>query len=87
MLQVMGLVAPEGEAVIAQVTATFPVNPLVGVTEMVEVFPLVAPGAILRFVLLVMVKPGAPDAPLTIAVIASVWIYMPLVSLAVTSTL
>ena len=87
MLQVMGLTAPDGAAVTAQLTATLPVNPLVGVTEMVEVFPLVAPGAMLRFGLLAMVKPCAPDAPLTMAAIASVWMYIPLASLAVTSTL
>jgi len=86
-LQVMGLTAPVGAAVTAQLTATFPVNPLVGVTVMVEVFPLVAPGAMLRFGLLAMVKPCAPDAPLTMAVRPSVWMNMPLVSLAVTSTL
>jgi hypothetical protein len=70
-LQVMGLVAPDGP-VTAQVRATLPVNPFVGVTEIVEVFPLVAPGTMLRFVLLVMVKPCAPDAPLTMAVMPSV---------------
>jgi hypothetical protein len=70
-LQLIGLIAPDG-AVTAQVSATLPVNPFVGVTVTVEVFPLVAPGAMLRFGLLVMVKPCALDAPLTMAVIASV---------------
>ena len=87
ILQVTGLVAPVGADVTVQLTATLPVNPLVGVTEMVEVFPLVAPGAMLMLWLLAMVKPGVADAPLTMAVIPSVWMYIPLASLAVTSTL
>jgi hypothetical protein len=43
-LQVAGLVAPEGELVMAQVSVTVPVNVLAGVMVMVEVLPLVAPG-------------------------------------------
>ena len=85
-LQVTGLVAPDGE-VTKHVTATLPENPFVGVTVMVEVFPLVAPGARLMFWLLAMVNPCTPEAPLTIAMMPSVWMNMPLVSLAVTSTL
>lgn len=37
--------APEGLEVIAAVSATLPVNPPLGVTVMVEVLPVVAPGA------------------------------------------
>jgi hypothetical protein len=36
--------APEGLEVIAAVSATLPLNPPVGITVMVEVFPVVAPG-------------------------------------------
>lgn len=55
-LQVAGLVAPEGELVTAQVSVTVPVNELAGVTVMVEVLPLVAPGATEMLPLLVSVK-------------------------------
>jgi hypothetical protein len=48
-LQVAGLVAPTGP-VTAQVRGTLPVNPLDGVTETVDVFPVVAPAARLRVV-------------------------------------
>lgn len=37
--------APDGLEVSAQVRATLPVNPPLGVTVMVEVLPLAAPGA------------------------------------------
>jgi hypothetical protein len=85
--QVIGLVAPVGAVVTAQLRSTPPVNPLTGVTEMVEVFPVVAPGEMLMVVgLLVIVKPGAV-VPLTIAVMPSVWTYKPLASVPVTSTL
>jgi hypothetical protein len=86
-LQVIGLVAPVGAVVTAQPRATLPVKPLTGVTEMVEVFPVVAPGAMLIVVgLLVIVKPGVV-VPATIAVMPSVWMYKPLASVPVTSTL
>ena len=86
-VQVAGL-DPVGADVAAQVRATLPVNPFVGFTEMVEVFPVVAPARIFMFPEPVIVKPGvALDAPLTIAVRASVWIYVPLESMAVMSTL
>jgi hypothetical protein len=55
-LQVVGLVAPVG-AVTAQVSVTVPVNELPGVTVMVAVLPLVAPGLTVRLPLLVRVKP------------------------------
>jgi hypothetical protein len=55
-----GLVAPKlsvggsctalGSAVIDAVSVTAPVNPALGVTVIVEVFPVVAPAATLRFV-------------------------------------
>jgi hypothetical protein len=55
-LHVVGSVAPEGDVVTAQVSATVPVNELVGVTEIVEVFPVVAPGLTVMLPLLVSVK-------------------------------
>jgi hypothetical protein len=42
-LNVGGLIAPFGPDVIAAVSVTLPVNPFVGVTVIVEVFPVVAP--------------------------------------------
>jgi hypothetical protein len=44
-LTVGGYCAPVGLEVIAAVSATLPVNPPVGVRVIVEVFPVVAPGA------------------------------------------
>jgi hypothetical protein len=44
-LNVGGSVPPPGPDVTAAVSATLPVNPPAGVTLIVEVFPLVAPGA------------------------------------------
>ena len=44
-LKVGGSVAPLGLDVTAAVSATLPVKPPEGVTVMVEVFPVVAPGA------------------------------------------
>ena len=43
-LQVTGLVAPEGEDVVAHVRLTAPVNPEAGVTLTASVLPVVAPG-------------------------------------------
>ena len=43
MLQVTGLAAPVGMVVTEQARLTAPVNPLAGVTVMVEVLPVVAP--------------------------------------------
>jgi hypothetical protein len=48
-LQVAGLTAPEGP-VTEQARATAPVNPLDGVSVMVEVLPLVAPASMLSAV-------------------------------------
>ena len=50
--QVVGLVAPVGELVTAQVRDTVPVNELEGVTVMVAVLALVAPGFTLMLPLL-----------------------------------
>jgi hypothetical protein len=63
-LQVAGLVAPEGVVVIAHESATVPVNEFDGVTVMVDVLPVAAPGAKLIFPLLLNAKlllppPGA----------------------------
>jgi hypothetical protein len=44
-LKVGGYWAPDGLEVTAAVSVTLPVNPPLGVTEIVEVFPMVAPGA------------------------------------------
>ena len=44
-LRVGALTAPAGEVVTAAVRATLPVNPPLGVTVRVEVFPVVAPAA------------------------------------------
>ena len=55
-LQVVGLVAPEGELVMEQVSVTVPVNELAGLTVILEVLPEVAPGATEIFPLLVSVK-------------------------------
>jgi hypothetical protein len=44
-LKVGRYAAPDGLEVIAAVSATLPVKPLAGVTVIVEVFPVVAPGA------------------------------------------
>ena len=57
-LRVGGLTAPDGLEVIAAVNATLPVNPPLGVTVIVEVFPVAAPGATVTAVPL-MVKSGA----------------------------
>jgi hypothetical protein len=55
-LQVVGLVAPFGADVIAQVSATVPAKELDGVTVIVEVLPLVAPGLSVMLPLLERVK-------------------------------
>jgi hypothetical protein len=55
-LHVVGSAALEGVVVTAQVSATVPVNESVGVTVMVEVFPVVAPGLTVMLPLFVSVK-------------------------------
>jgi hypothetical protein len=55
-LHVAGLVAPEGEELTAHVSATAPVNVLDGVTVMVEVLPVAAPGATVTLPLLLRVN-------------------------------
>jgi hypothetical protein len=55
-LHVAGLVAPEGELVMEQVSVTVPVNELAGVMVIVDVLPLVAPGGVEILPLLVSVK-------------------------------
>jgi hypothetical protein len=49
-LHVTGLVAPAGDVVTAQVSATVPVNELDGVTVIVEVLPEVAPALLTAMV-------------------------------------
>ena len=50
MLQVTGLIAPDGTVVTAQLRLTLPVNPFDGVTLIVEVLPVVAPAVIVTLV-------------------------------------
>ena len=45
---VTGLVAPDGAEVTVQLRFTTPAKPFAGVTEIVEVFPVVLPAEILR---------------------------------------
>jgi len=59
-LHVVGLVAPLGEFVIEHVRDTVPVKELEGVTVMVEVLPLVAPGVTLMLPLFDSVKSLLP---------------------------
>ena len=67
--QVTGLVGEDSEVVTAQVSPTLPVNPLVGFTVIVEVFPLVAPAVSVTSPLLLIVNPGVVlVAPVRIAV-------------------
>jgi hypothetical protein len=65
---VAGLVALEGDEVTAQLNVTVPVNELAGVTVIVEVLPLVAPGVTLMLPLLesakLVVPLGASQKPL-----------------------
>jgi hypothetical protein len=59
-LHVVGLVAPEGDAVTAQVSVTVPVNEFSGVTVMVVV--LLEPGLTVKAPLFVRVKLAPPGA-------------------------
>lgn len=59
-LQVGGLMAPAGLVVMAHVRATIPVNPFVGVTTMLAVFPVEAPATTVRAGLLMVKLPIAP---------------------------
>src|SRR5271157_348211 len=71
-VHVAGLVAPVGPTT-AQVRSTVPVNAPKGVTVMVEVLPVVAPGLTVMLPLLLRKKLVEPTAePLTTAVIPSV---------------
>jgi hypothetical protein len=62
-LQVVGLIAPEGDVVMAQESETVPVNVLDGVTVMVEVLPEVAPGLTEMLPLLLRLKSVLPLPP------------------------
>jgi hypothetical protein len=55
-LHVVGLDALEGAVVIAQLSVTVPVNEFDGVTEMVDVLPVVPPGLTVMLPLLARVK-------------------------------
>jgi hypothetical protein len=73
-LQVAGLVAPAGPATL-QVRATFPVNPLEGVTAIDEVFPLMAPSETVRVPGLLL---SAKElAGVTAALTVAVWVILP----------
>lgn len=63
-LQVVGLVALDGEVVMAQESETVPVNVLDGVTVMVEVLSVVAPGATVMEPLFERLKSPLPVVPL-----------------------
>ena len=65
--QVAGSVAPLGPATV-QVRAIAPVNPPDGVTVIVDVFPLIAPGLTLMLPLFVSAKLGAILVPLSVTV-------------------
>lgn len=58
--------APEGAAVIAAESETLPVNPLLGVSVIVDVLPVVAPGDTVTAVPAI-VKPGAPVVTVNVA--------------------
>lgn len=61
-LQVAGLVAPVGAVVTAQERFTVPVKPLAGATVTVDVLPVVAPAATVRFPPFERANPGAAAA-------------------------
>jgi hypothetical protein len=67
-LHVAGLVGLVSAVVTAQVRATAPVNPLDGVTLMVDVLPVVAPG--------LTVTPPLPDSANPAAALAT-WVRSP----------
>jgi hypothetical protein len=82
------LVAPLGLPVTAADSATAPVKPFDGFTLTASVFPLVAPGAMVRVPGLAL-RPNAAAAvvaPLTSARSPSVWTNLPVESCAVIST-
>jgi len=58
----VGATMPGGGLTIKQESATVPVKPLVGVTVMAEVFPVVAPGSTVMLPPLLSVKPGVAAA-------------------------
>jgi hypothetical protein len=71
-LKVGGYWAPAGLDVIAAVSATLPVNPPLGVTVIVDVLPVVAPGVEIVTVVPVMASPGVGiDVTLTPILFAS----------------
>jgi len=67
-LNVGGYTAPIGLEVTAAVRATLPVKPPAGVTVMVEVFPLVAPGVTVTAVPLTVIPGGTGGVTITEAV-------------------
>ena len=82
-VQVAGLVAPEGP-VTAQASATLPVKPPDGATEIVEVLPVVAPPVRLRVVGdALRVKVGVATA-VTVTVTVVVGVRLPDVPVTVT---
>ena len=74
--QVAGLLAPAGLAT-AQVSATDELNPLAGVTVIVEVSEVVAPAAMVMLPLLVNMKLGtAAEVTVTLTVVLDVSVPM-----------
>jgi hypothetical protein len=63
---VAGLTAPDGMVVTAQVRLTVPVNPPLGDTLMVDVFPVVAAAAMEMFPPLLSVKLGGRTKAVTV---------------------
>lgn len=75
-------------AVTAQLNATEPVKPPIGVTVMVEVLPVVAPAFTVMLPLLLRAKLVDPALdPVTTACTPAVWTILPVGSVAVISTL
>jgi hypothetical protein len=63
--------APAGLEVMAAVSATLPVKPPLGVTVMVEVFPLVAPGTKVTVVPPIVNEGGLGGATVTVVELAA----------------
>ena len=66
--QVIGSATDAGDDVTAQESATGPVNPPAGVTEITDELPVEAPGAMAMSPPLLSAKAGVSDAPATVTV-------------------
>lgn len=76
-LNVGGLVAPVGLDVCAAVRTTLPVKPPLGVTVMVAVLPVIAPGATVIVPPLVRAKLGGGTKAVTVTPTMVVWVIEP----------